>query len=160
MTASQLARAWGVSRQNIHALAKKGLLPRGPDGLFDEDEARRAYYRNTDPAFRRALPPKPVNSYGVVDDACCSHSRARRAAAEAGLAQLAYETKAGVLVDGKAVEREWFETLRTLRDRLLSVPDRLAPVLAAETDPVEVSNLIFDELAEILHEAAPGLSEL
>lgn len=54
---TELAEVLGRSKQAVHQLVKRGIIPRGDDGLFDEAEARRAYERNTAPHQRRPLKP-------------------------------------------------------------------------------------------------------
>jgi hypothetical protein len=52
------------------------------------------------------------------------------------------------------VEVAAFNKYRTFRDRMLNIPDRLAAVLAAETDPVKVHGLLSTETREALLEFA------
>ncbi len=54
----------------------------------------------------------------------------------------------------------WFNVLRVLRDRTLNLPDRLAPLLAAETDPKRVRELLDVELRQILTDAAEATANL
>jgi hypothetical protein len=47
-----------------------------------------------------------------------------------------------------------------LRDRALNLPDRLAPLLAAETDPKIVRDLLEEELRTVLTDAADAITNL
>lgn len=58
--------------------------------------------------------------------------------------------RAGRLVDRGEVERTSFEVARTVRDRILAVPDRVAPQLAAETDSARVRQMLERELRAAL----------
>lgn len=57
LTLTALAKRLGRSKQAIHQLVKKGVIPKGEDGKFDEAEARKAYARNTAPHQRKTLKP-------------------------------------------------------------------------------------------------------
>lgn len=52
-----------------------------------------------------------------------------------------------------ASERQLFALGRRARDTLLGVPDRLAPILAGETDQTVIHRLLTEEITR-------GLSEL
>src|SRR5947209_7245257 len=49
--------------------------------------------------------------------------------------------------------------IAALRDRLLNLPDRLAPILAAETDGGRVHDMISTEIKAVLRELALGETE-
>ena len=78
----------------------------------------------------------------------------------ARLAKLAYEEKSGALVKTDSVKVAWFNTLRVVRDRALNLPDRLAPLLATESDPKIVRDLLEEELRIILNDAADAIANL
>jgi hypothetical protein len=69
------------------------------------------------------------------------------------MAKLEFERESGKLVDADAVRAQIFALGRRVRDTLLGVPDRLAPILAGETDPAVIHRLLTDEIER-------GLSEL
>jgi len=56
----------------------------------------------------------------------------------------------GTLIDAKAVKDASFNQARLVRDTLLSVPNRLSPVVANETDEHRVHQLIKDEIVSCL----------
>ena len=67
-------------------------------------------------------------------------------------AQLDYERKAGQLGDLEAMRREAFAAARQVRDSLTALPDRLAPVLAAERDVAIVHAALLAEINRVLDE--------
>jgi len=73
---------------------------------------------------------------------------------EIRILKLEYEEKSGILVRTDTVKVSWFNVLRVLRDRTLNLPDRLAPILAAEMDPKQVRELLDTELRQILNDVA------
>ena len=80
-------------------------------------------------------------------------SRAAREGYNARLAKLEFEQRSGKLVDADQVKAQLFALGRRARDTLLGVPDRLAPILAGETDQAVIHRLLTEEITR-------GLSEL
>ena len=78
-----------------------------------------------------------------------SASRARRETADAELAELALAERRGEVIQVKAVEIVWAQAMSSLREHLLQMRPRLAPILAGETDAFKVG-----ELLEAEHRAA------
>lgn len=57
LTLVELAKRLGRTKQAIHQLVKKGVIPKGKDGKYDEAEARKAYAKNASPSQRKPLKP-------------------------------------------------------------------------------------------------------
>jgi hypothetical protein len=95
--------------------------------------------------------PHLVSSYAA--------SRAAREAYLARLAKLDFEQRSGKLVDADEVRAQIFGLGRRLRDALLGLPDRLAPLLVGQADQAVVHRLLTQELMTSLAElsAAPPL---
>ncbi len=68
----------------------------------------------------------------------------------ARLRKLEYETKSGKLIPADAVKLEWFKLARQIRDKLLAVPAKLAPQLAALGEVRAVRELLDVEIEGIL----------
>lgn len=91
-------------------------------------------------------------------------ARRRRETAEANLAEMKQAEMEGKLILADAVRSAWAAKITGARDALLQIPSRIAPVLAATTDLVEVTALLEAELRQALAElsrdgmpgAAPG----
>ena len=66
------------------------------------------------------------------------------------MAKLEYERAAGILVEKSAVDRDAFKIGRQIRDSLLSFPDRLAEVLAAEVDVQKIQAFLTREVNQVL----------
>ena len=140
---------------------KAGRIGKEPDGTIDVAKADAAWQTNTDPAQQRTPAASSFQSEPPqLAGPSFAQSRAIREAYNARLAKLAYEEKAGELVRTDAVKVTWFNILRVLRDRTLNLPDRLAPILAAETDPKQITALLDDELRQILDDVADTLPKL
>lgn len=77
------------------------------------------------------------------------HYRAQKAKAD-------YLKTAGDLVDRKEVAKAYRKIAKTVKDNILKVPDRLAPMIAIETDERTIINLLDDGLREALEFLAEG----
>jgi len=78
-------------------------------------------------------------------------ARTKREQANAQLAQLELLRELGVLVPRADVEKAAALAARVVRDAILSVPDRLAPLLAAETDATRIYAHLDNELRHALN---------
>lgn len=68
------------------------------------------------------------------------------------LAELELEQREGKLVEADVVQRESFKAARQVRDALLNLPDRVAGVLAAETNQFKVHQLLTKEIRRALED--------
>lgn len=91
------------------------------------------------------------------------NSRSRREAAEAELAEIELAEKNREVIRVKAVETVWSQALGATREHLLQVRARLAPLLANESDPFKIEQLLDLEHNQALQHLAsaqlhPGVS--
>lgn len=68
----------------------------------------------------------------------------------AALRKLEYEEKSGKLVDAESVKIAAFNKARALRDTLLNIPDRIAPILAAEANETKINEILTKEIRSAL----------
>lgn len=79
-------------------------------------------------------------------------ARTRKLSAEAELAEIELAKAKGDLVPAALVITAWEEVLRAMKAKLLAIPSKAAPVLAAEDNPGEVQKLLDIEIEEALNE--------
>ncbi len=79
---------------------------------------------------------------------------ARADAARADLLEYELGIKRGGLLPVEDVRKAAFEKARMARDQLMSIPDRLGPLIAAETDPAKVHEMLTRELRRVCEELA------
>lgn len=79
-------------------------------------------------------------------------ARTRKLSAEAELAEIELAKAKGDLVPAALVIAAWEEVLRAMKAKLLAIPSKAAPVLAAEDNPGEVQKLLDTEIEEALNE--------
>ena len=75
-------------------------------------------------------------------------------------AELDLAERLKLLVPAAAVRRAAFESNREFHDTMIRLPDRLAPLLAAETDPVKIHALMSHEIRGALNALAERAAEL
>lgn len=78
---------------------------------------------------------------------------------KARLAQLDFEKKAGNLVEADKVEAAAFSAARMARNRLIILPEKLAPELAAEVDPHKIEIMLKREISQALEELSRGVKD-
>lgn len=163
LTEAAMARELGgVSRQAVHDLVKRGIIQKDADGLIDVEAAKKALLDKVRPSGKAAgsikQPETPAESAPSSPEAegveVTSYHIAKtlREAAEAQIAK----HKLGVLqdryVEREAVEREAFSKARNIRDRIMGLPTKIAPLLAPVTDPFEVERMLREALRQVLSE--------
>ena len=134
----QPEHAWGKAyargRIEAEAAVRKSILERAING---DAKSARSYQALVDDA-PSALAEKKTKS------------EARRKAAVARLRELEAAEAEGRLVDYEAGKRAWFELCREIRDRILAVPDRVAPLVMAAADAEDARRIVDDELRSAL----------
>ena len=95
---------------------------------------------------------------GLPEDAIpdLNESRARREHYQAEKARLDALQGRGELVPAADVERQAFELARAVRDGLMVIPDRVASLLAATSEPRQVHHLLTEEIRVALRGLSDG----
>jgi hypothetical protein len=139
----------GVSHTAVQKAIKQGRIHPARDGKIDVEQADRDWNRNSSPVNAPKHAPKPDAAAGGPTYA---QSRAVRELYLARLAKIEFEERAGKLISRDEVTVAAFTKARTVRDNLLNIPDRVAAMLAAETDPVRTHQILTDEIRKALIE--------
>lgn len=166
---AELARTLGVSRQAVQDLVRRGVLSEDKDGLIDLELAKVALANRVRPSAKtaQALDATPAATPSLAPtgasgaDADTSGApvsyhvaKAMREAAEARIAQLKLAELRGELIRVEAVRAGLASIFASTRDRLMQLPARLAPVLAAQTDQGTVHDIVRDEIHAALSQLA------
>lgn len=154
----------GASPWSVQKALKAGRITRNRHGKIDPDTADRQWEDNTSPTMRReptarSTAPRPAPIVGgppSIPIPPLSQSRAIREAYLAKLARLDYEERVGTLVAKEKVRAAALRRGQIVRDRLLAVPDRVAPEIAAMDDPRDIRTLLEEEFRHALQELADG----
>ena len=166
------ARHRGVSLKAVQKAIEAGRIQTTAEGKIDVEQADADWERNTAPRAgktprfqkppigRKPAPAAATSNIRLDPSAAGGLDYARARAVHenyrARLAKLDYEAKLGKLISRDEVEVAAFNRFRTLRDGMLNIPDRLAAVLAAETDPVKVHEVLTTEIRKALLDFSDG----
>jgi hypothetical protein len=184
ITQSEWARRHGFSRQYVSRLVRQGVL-RLVDGRIDPAAADAALAARREPArpprraaqpapeprpaaapdwlpepsptAARADPPLSLPAGGAGDLSTLLLKTRIKSEVERGrLLELKAKVEAGKYVDADEVKVAAFNRGRAVREALLNIPDRLAAVLAAESDGSKVHALLAAEIRQALEELTGG----
>jgi len=81
-----------------------------------------------------------------------SDERARLLKSQADMSELKVQHRQGELVTRESVEAATFTAIRAARDRLFNIPDRVAGLLAAETDQHKIHAMLTKEIHQMLED--------
>lgn len=163
-TQAELARSLNVSRQAVNDLVRRGILRLDDDGMLDLETARAALLDHVRPSGKttaalaaqglmpsatEATPPAaPTDDDGLPTS--YHVARTLRESEEAHMARLKRRTMEQELIRVDAVEAVWGAALASVREHLLQLRARLAPLLAAETDVFAIEQMLDAEHAQAL----------
>ena len=170
MTQAEYSRHRDCSREAVRKAVEAGRIKTfGPDKLIDAELADAQWARNTRARVRgsdaeatapAAAPGRVggddfrdmIRAHEVGGATSYEEARRRRETAEANLAEMKQAEMQGTLIRADAVRAAWAAKITGARDALLQIPSRVAPVLTACTDLVEVTALLEAELRQALAE--------
>ena len=156
MSQADFARRRGVSRPTVTGYKKKGLLVMVGDQV-DAVASDQSLADHLDPVRGGDRQKSPAKN-PAVDASDYMIAKTREAVARAARQEMDTQERAGELVNRAAVELAAFTLARDSQDTLLSIADRLAPLLAAESDAGLVHELLSTELRGVCRALATGAS--
>ncbi len=183
---SEYARRRGVSRQYVSRLVKQGVIVLD-NGKIDPAKADAALEARRDPARaprRKALKTGAQRVQKAPDqDAPVSvpvsrdtvmlpgsgggdlprmllKTRIKSELEKGKLLEIKARVEAGKYVDADEVKVAAFNKARVVRDGLLNIPDRMASLLAAETNEHKVHELLAREIRAALEELTGGAERI
>ena len=174
----EYARHRGVGHSTVQKALQTGRIQKEPDGTIDPVKADADWESNTDQAMQRThvsepptptfIPPDPLPKPAPRSTANATAepeagpsgplvpnyqaNRAIREAYAARTAKLDYEERMGTLLKKADVEADAFACNRRTRDRIQSIPSRVASVLSSMTDALAIERLLDKELYDALEE--------
>jgi hypothetical protein len=154
MNAAQYARHRGISKVQVGKYIAEGKITArrvGRSWDIDADVADRELEASRSPD-RGGRNGGPDGLGGGVPNAGVSfaHARAVREQYAARILRLEFEQRSGRLVEKNELKLRLAKLHLAARDNLRSIPDRVAPVVAAETDPAKIHALLLKEIGQAL----------
>jgi hypothetical protein len=89
---------------------------------------------------------------GVKLGSTYDEARTRKINAEAEISELELDKIKGALVLAEDVAKAWMDVLGALKGKLLSIPTKAAPIVAAESDAAMCQSILEDTINEALQE--------
>jgi hypothetical protein len=148
------ARYRGTALSTVQKAIHTGRISVLPDGRIDSDAADREWEANTKtrgPVVRHRADDDGPDAFGAAQ---YTKARAVREHYQARLAKIDYEERVGNLVSKDEVQVAAFNKFRQYRDAMLNIPDRVAAMLAAETEEPKCYEIIATEIRKALNEFA------
>lgn len=159
MSQREYARYRGVQHFAVQKAIKTGRITTLPDGQIDSDVADDEWSRNTQthaPAVTRRRRADEEEESQPESGGASQYTKARafREFYQARLAKIEYEERIGKLVSKDEVQVAAFNKFRQYRDAMLNIPDRVAAMLAAETEAAKCYEILASEIRKALNEFA------
>lgn len=134
---------------------------------FDPEKCKRDWKNNTSLIRRATRKEKgkgsqPAHKKGArKDDPGISQAsdktgkkyheaRANKESLQAEIAQLELDAKQGELIKRETVSGTFFNIAKEVSKNMMNIPDRVSPIVAAETDIPTINNLLTDEIKNAL----------
>jgi len=139
-----IAKLLDLSERRIQQLSREGVIPKATRGQYDLIGSVRGYVRY--------LRDQAVSAQAGAPDYAVERARFIRARAD--LAEMEAQQRRGSLIAADDAEVAWIAVLALLRTRLLSLPDRLAPLVHEQDSLGGTRNLLRATLREVLEDLA------
>lgn len=149
----EAAQAWRLQRQNV---AARKPLPPGTRHHAAGPNLPPAHADGASPPAGASAPPAgpPFDAYTDSSEHR-DRARTRREIAEANIAEMEEARQRRELIRVQSVMDQLALDYATTREGFLQMPARMAPLLAAESDPAAVERMLSAEI----HKALTRLSE-
>jgi hypothetical protein len=158
------------------AIASKRIKPEA-DGTIDPERANKQWEQNTfvgatlrppvakapaqaPPPPRMSMPPVPGVEPPSADPVqSFLRARAVKETFNAKVAQMEYEERAGRLIQASRAA-EYASTFSAIvKDHLMAMPDRLAPVLAAVDDEDAAHKILLNDVSAVLKKLSKAVAD-
>jgi len=159
VSSAEFADSQGFSRPYVTKLVQQGVIVRDGKGQINADAALAALQARREPvkALRRRGTTKngEVSPLGAVAgpetlSTMLLKSRIKTEVERGKLAELDRRRREGELVERSEVEDTAFTSARRVRDALMNIPERVASLYAAETDPQKIHQNLDNEIRNVL----------
>ncbi len=185
LTQAQYAQLRGVSQPYINKLIRQGKLHTEPNGKINAEKAN-AELESSTGAYKEPAPiskptpkinkinqethqkveqniPKQSNSdTQTTNDSgrklSYYEARAMNEIIKAKINKVEYDKLVGTVLAREEVEKTFFDAGREIRDQLGAIPERIAPIIAAETDLYRCTQILKAEIHSVLESMSNAFS--
>lgn len=153
---TEFARREGCSHTLVYNAVKTGHLPALDDGSMDPNLVGTPWRATNRKKSREEETPREAAERIVVEEGRAPFTLAEAERIKenylALLRQLEYDKESGAVVAIEDVVAAIVSEYAIIRNRLLNIPSRIAPRVAAIRSPEEVQATIHEEIAQVLEE--------
>ncbi len=158
LSQNAIGRALGLSSANMVKMKRQGCPMDSVEAVRAWREARQSIAARK-PELHLPAPPKGVNADGDTKEKF-DNARTRREISEANKSEIEVAELCGLLIRVDAVKIALAVAFTTTREALLQIPSRLAPLLAAESDPASVQTMLHAEIHNALHQLSGAIDRV
>lgn len=164
MTKTQYAKHRGVSGAMVSKMVRDERILVTPDNLVDVEISDTLLDKYSESPIRQDPEFNPDDGRDILLERLQGSSvgsyaeqRALLTKYKAGLAKIELDRASGTSLDAKATREAAFSLGRSLRDQILGISDRIAPIVAAESDTHKVRTILDTELRQALEDVSKTL---
>jgi len=136
-----IAKLLKLSERRIQQLAKEGIIPKAERGKYDIVNSVHGYIDY--------LKAKAGGEF-TAEEVLKNKNKLLKAKAE--LAEIDKMKASGELIPKGEVKKSWLELVHKLKQKLLSIPNKVAPVVVTVKSINEIKLIIQDKIHEALYE--------
>ena len=164
MNAAEYAKHRNVSKVQVHKYIKAGQITAVKSGSTYEINAAVADAEldrnlNQSKGGRGGGSGPRVQGPSSQGIPSYADSRAIRERYAALILRLEYEEKSAKLVDKNELKMRLAKLHMALRDSLRTIPDRVAPIVAAETDQAKIHAMLLKEIGQALESLSNAVGD-
>ena len=159
------ARMRGCSLTAVQKAISSKRITTLPDGTIDAERANQEWTKNTfagQTINKAQTAPSPMHeSTAASGDPVTAYLRARavKESFAARTAQLEYEERAGKLIPAARAAEYAAGFSSIVKDGLMAMPDRLAPMLAAVDDEKAIHRMLVAEVSAALRKVSKAVAD-
>ena len=160
------AKARGCSLTAVQKAIATKRITKLPDGTIDAERANREWSKNTfaGQTVREAAAPERLpmhESPAPTGDPVTAYLRARavKESFQARTAELDYKERAGKLIEATRASEYAATFSAIVKDGLMAMPDRLAPMLAAVDDEKTIHRMLGAEITALLRKVSKSVAD-
>jgi hypothetical protein len=148
---AEWARRQGFSKQYVWKLIEQGKI-KLVNGMIDERTANAVLENQRDPNL-----PIRRNGNGIYEQRDDMHdllvkTKLKNEIERGKILEARAKAEIGQLISAEKVRQAMFAKGRIIRDCILNIPDRIAPLLLNKSSVSEIHTVLMHELREVLKE--------
>ena len=136
-----IAKLLKLSERRIQQLAKEGVIPKAERGKYDLIGSVQGYIDYL---------KSKVGGEFTAEEVLKNKNKLLKAKAE--LAEIDKMKASGELIPKEEVKRTWLELVQKVKQKLLSIPNKVAPVVDTIKSINEIKLILQDKIYEALYE--------